>query len=106
MSKGSEKRSTTFPLPSSPHCAPRMMTLLMANPSILPHVIIWPFMQLSEVYLKLGEDGFGKLIRSISIGKLKTFQVYDGFKASARLVKVNTESLRKATPRFWARISE
>src|SRR5581483_691260 len=32
MSKRSEKRSTTFPLPSSPHCAPRMITLLMSKP--------------------------------------------------------------------------
>src|SRR5271154_154401 len=32
MSKRSEKRSTTLPLPSSPHWAPRMMILLMAKP--------------------------------------------------------------------------
>ena len=54
-------------------------------------------MQLSEVYLKLGESGFGQLIRGISIGKLKTFQVYEPFKVRAHLAKLNTESLRKAT---------
>src|ERR1700677_3040601 len=32
MSKRSEKRSTTLPLPSSPHWAPRIMILLMAKP--------------------------------------------------------------------------
>src|ERR1700722_15825066 len=32
MSKRSERRSTIFPLPSSPHWAPRMMILLMAKP--------------------------------------------------------------------------
>ena len=63
-------------------------------------------MQLSEVFLKLGESGFGQLIRGISIGKLKTFQVYEPFKVRGHLAKLNTESLRKATPRFWARLSE
>ena len=63
-------------------------------------------MQLSDVYLKLGETGFGQLIRSISIGKLKTYQLYDAFKASAHLTKLNTESLHKHVPRFWARLAD
>src|SRR5438128_3472891 len=63
-------------------------------------------MQLSEVYLGLGQDTFAQLIRGISIGKLRTYQIYEGFKVRAHLVKVNTESLRKAAPRFWARITE
>jgi hypothetical protein len=63
-------------------------------------------MQLSEVYLKLGESGFGQLIRGISIGRLKTYQVYEGFKVRAHLARLNTESLRKAVPRFWSRLSE
>ena len=63
-------------------------------------------MQLSEVYLKLGESGFGQLIRSIAIGKLKTYQLYDAFKASAHMTKLNTEALQKHIPRFWARLSE
>jgi hypothetical protein len=63
-------------------------------------------MNLSEVYLQLGEIGFGQLIRAISIGKLKTYQLYDPLKATAHLTKLNTENLRKAIPRFWARLSE
>jgi hypothetical protein len=63
-------------------------------------------MQLSEIYLDLGQDAFGRMVRAVSIGKLKTYQIYEGFKVRAHLAKVNTESLRKATPRFWARISE
>ena len=63
-------------------------------------------MQLSEVYLKLGESGFGQLIRTISIGKLKTYQLYAAFKASAHLSKLNTEALQKHIPKFWARLSE
>ena len=63
-------------------------------------------MQLSEVYLGLGEDRFFQLIRSISIGKLKTYQIYEGFKVRSHLTKVNTEALRKSGPKFWARIAE
>src|SRR5436190_20580575 len=61
-------------------------------------------MDISDVYLGLGEDTFAALIRGISIGKLKTFQIYEGFKVRAHLQKVNTEVLRKAVPRFWERI--
>jgi hypothetical protein len=64
------------------------------------------FMQLSDVYLDLGQEGFNQLIRGISIGKLKTYQVYEGFKVRAHLSKLNTESLRKAAPRFWSRLNE
>jgi hypothetical protein len=61
-------------------------------------------MRLCDVFLKLGEDAFGQLVRSISIGKLKTYQLYEGFKASGHLLKLNSEALRKAAPRFWSRI--
>jgi len=63
-------------------------------------------MQITDVYLGLGQEAFEQLIRGISIGKLKTFQIYEGFKVRAHLNKVNTEILRKSTPKFWARISE
>ena len=63
-------------------------------------------MQLSDVYVSLGADAFGQLVRRISIGKLKTYQIYEGFKVRAHLHKVNTEILRKASPRFWARLGE
>jgi len=61
-------------------------------------------MQISEVYLGLGQDAFAQLIRGISIGKLKTYQIYEGFKVRAHLTKVNTEGLRKAVPKLWDRI--
>ena len=62
-------------------------------------------MQISEVYLGLGAEAFGQLIRTVSIGKLRTYQIYEGLKIRARLQKLNTESLRKAVPRFWERIT-
>ena len=63
-------------------------------------------MQISDLYLGLGQEAFPQLIRGISIGKLKTYQIYEGFKVRAHLNKLNTETLRKAMPRFWARIVE
>jgi hypothetical protein len=63
-------------------------------------------MQLSGVFLQLGEDRLPLLLRSVSIGKLKTFQLYERFKTRTHLAKVNTENLRKAAPRFWTRLTE
>ena len=61
-------------------------------------------MEISGVYLGLGPEAFGQLVRGISIGKLKTYQIYEGFKVRAHLHKVNTDILRKSAPRFWERI--
>ena len=60
-------------------------------------------MEISEVYTGLGPDAFAQLVRGISIGKLRTFQIYEGFKVRAHLHKLNTETLRKAVPKFWDR---
>jgi hypothetical protein len=62
-------------------------------------------MQLSEVLLGLSEKDFESLVRGISLGKLKTYQMYESFKVGARLGKLNAEGLRKAVPRFRARIA-
>src|ERR1035441_526926 len=63
-------------------------------------------MQLSGVFLQLGEERLPQLLRGISIGKLKTYQLYERFKLRTHLAKVNTENLRKASPRFWQRLNE
>jgi hypothetical protein len=63
-------------------------------------------MQLTDVFLNLGEDSFSKVVRSISIGKLKTYQLYERFKLRTHLPKLNTETLRKASPRLWQRLQE
>src|SRR5881227_3034948 len=62
-------------------------------------------MDISEVYRSLGQEGFAQLIRGISIGKLKTYQIYEAFKVRAHLQKMNTETLRKAVPKLWERLS-
>ncbi len=61
-------------------------------------------MQMCGVFTALGPDIFHHLVRGISIGKLRTYQVYERFKMRARLSKLNSEALRKAEPKFWARI--
>ena len=63
-------------------------------------------MQLSDAFLALGEEGFVQLLRHVSIGKLRTYQLYDTFRVRAHVPKLNTEVLRKTAPRFWARVNE
>src|SRR5260221_13733585 len=63
-------------------------------------------MPIADVFLTLGEDGFGHLMRGVSMGKLKTYQLYDRIKTRTHLPKLNAESLQKATPRLWSRLSE
>jgi inorganic triphosphatase YgiF len=63
-------------------------------------------MQLSAIFLGLGEESFSQLLRGVSIGKLKTYQLYDRMKARMHLAKLNSEHIRKAEPRLWARLAE
>ncbi len=64
------------------------------------------FMQLSEVYIGLGEPALGELLRSISLGRLKTFQLYDRLKVRLHLNKLNSETLRRSATRLWPRLKE
>lgn len=61
-------------------------------------------MQVSALFQGLGEERLEPLLRAISIGKLRTYQMYERFKIRTHLPKVNTENLRRAAPRFWQRI--
>jgi len=63
-------------------------------------------MELTDIFKALGEDGFRDLTRSISISRLKTYQLYEGLKARAHLPKLNVQGLKKVTPRFWQRVSD
>ncbi len=63
-------------------------------------------MQLSEIFLGLGENNFEQLVRSISLGRLRTYQLFDSFKTRTHLHKLNAETLRKASPRLWERLKE
>src|SRR5579862_244733 len=63
-------------------------------------------MQLSDIFLRLGPDNFQQLLGLVSIGRLKTYQLFDRVKTRMYLNKLNSETLRKAAPRVWARIEE
>lgn len=63
-------------------------------------------MQLPDIFLRLGQDHFDQLMRSVSLGRLRTYQLFDVFKTRLHLQKLNSETLRKATPRVWARLQE
>jgi hypothetical protein len=63
-------------------------------------------MQLSGIFVALGQDAFTELLRGVSIGRLRTYQLFDRVKARAHLHKLNQESLRKAAPRLWSRLAE
>ena len=63
-------------------------------------------MQLSQVFIQLGEDSFVQLLRGISMGKLRTYQMFDRLKTRCHLGKLNTENLRKAAPRLLERLRQ
>jgi hypothetical protein len=63
-------------------------------------------MQISDIFLRMGEERFGELMRSISMGRLRTFQLFDALKTRVHLHKLNSETLRKAAPRLWTRLGE
>lgn len=63
-------------------------------------------MQLSDIFLGLGEERLGLLLRSISIGRLKTYQLYERLKTRMHVPKLNTDVLRRAAPRSWQRLNE
>ena len=63
-------------------------------------------MLLSELYVQLGEDRLRELLRHVSLGKLKTFQMFDRLKTRCHLSKLNQENLRNASPKLLARIQE
>ena len=63
-------------------------------------------MQLCDIFLRLGEENFQQNMRSVSMGKLKTYQLFDSLKTRLHMHKLNSEALRKAAPRVWARVNE
>ncbi|MCS6951995.1 MAG: hypothetical protein RMK57_01065 [Bryobacterales bacterium] len=63
-------------------------------------------MRLSEAFLDLGPASLERLVRTIAIGKLRTYQLYEPLKVRAGLHKLNSETLRRSAPRFWARLEE
>lgn len=63
-------------------------------------------MQLTDVFLGLGEDNLNHSLRHVSLGKLKTYQLFDRIKTRLRVPKLNQEALRKVGPRIWERLQQ
>lgn len=74
------------------------------TPSRRPCVTL-ALMVLSQVFLALGDASFSNLLKTVSLGKLRTYQLFEPVKVRAHLVRLNSESLRKAAPRLWARLT-
>lgn len=63
-------------------------------------------MDLCDLFLALGEETFSDLLKRVSISRLRTYQIYEHMKVRTHLTKLNSESLRKAAPRLWARLGQ
>jgi hypothetical protein len=61
-------------------------------------------MQVCDVFLSLGAETFAQLLKTVSMGKLRTYQLFESVKTRAHVAKLNSESLRKAGPRLWSRL--
>ena len=61
-------------------------------------------MQICDILTGLGQERFGAALRTTSMGKLKTYQLFERLKTRCHLQKLNTESLKKAEPRLFDRI--
>ena len=63
-------------------------------------------MQLTDIFLRLGTEHFEQLLRTVSIGRLKTYKLYERMKLRLHLNKLNSETLRHSAPRLWKRFEE
>lgn len=61
-------------------------------------------MTLCEVLAGLGQDRLNEVLRHISLGKLRTYQMFERIKLRFHVQKLNQEALRKIGPKLWARI--
>lgn len=63
-------------------------------------------MPLSQVYVGLGQEGVRELLSTISLGKLKTYQMFEPLKVRLHLTKLNSETLRRSVERLWPRLEQ
>ena len=61
-------------------------------------------MELTQVYEAFGRDRTSGLVRSVSLGALRTYGVYEAIKVRSRLRTLNRQKLRAAAPRMWEQI--
>jgi hypothetical protein len=61
-------------------------------------------MPLSQVYVSMGQEDVRELLATISLGKLKTYQMFEPLKLRLHLTKLNSETLRRSVQRVWPRL--
>jgi hypothetical protein len=63
-------------------------------------------MALTDIYVGLGLETFTKLLKGISIGKLRTYKLFERFRVRCRIIKLNQEGLKKVAPKLWDRLAD
>ncbi len=62
-------------------------------------------MPLSDIFVGLGQGNLDQQLRTVSLGKLKTYQLFDRLRIRLHVAKLNQEALRKIGPKVYARLS-
>ena len=60
---------------------------------------------MSDIFVGLGQGNLDQQLRTVSLGKLKTYQLFDRLRIRLHVDKLNQEVLRKIGPRVFARLS-
>jgi hypothetical protein len=63
-------------------------------------------MVLSEVYSALAPEEFSKLLKAVSLGTVKTYNLFERLKIRFRVTKLNSETMRTIGPKLQARLKE
>lgn len=61
-------------------------------------------MELATVYQALGRERSGELVKTVSMGALRRYGMYQAMKVRSRLRTLNRRKLRALAPRLWDRI--
>jgi hypothetical protein len=62
-------------------------------------------MPLSEIFVGLGQGNLDQQLRTVSLGKLKTYQMFDRLRIRLHVSKLNQDALRKIGPKVYARLA-
>ena len=63
-------------------------------------------MPLSDIFVGLGQANLDQQLRTVSLGKLKTYQLFDRMRIRLHVGKLNQEALRKIGPKVFARLAD
>ncbi|MEZ5400423.1 MAG: hypothetical protein R2729_12195 [Bryobacteraceae bacterium] len=62
-------------------------------------------MPLCEIFTALGEENLKGCLSRVSLGKLKTYQLFERLKLRLHLGKLNQDALRRVGPKTFARVA-